>query len=163
MFGLRRRHRKAEPAPAPLPDSASDGTIRISEEQLFEAVHERLEQFMGADGTWSLVRRNPDDAADDSIFSSMSTILLAKEIASVVLGSPPNRAQTTDEDPSETPTESGIRELLRPVPRSLDEAEQISVELTTIATWADPQRHDPDHVDPRLVTPRSTADEARRA
>ena len=179
MFGLRRRHRKAQPAPPAIPDPQSDLPARLSEEQVFDAVHARLEEFMGADGTWSLVRRDPDSVPDDGIFSSMSTILLAKDIVSSVLGSPgsastapdtvaevasaPEVATQAAEEKAPSMREKDLRDMLRPVPRD-DAQSQVALELTTIATWADPQHHDPDHVDPDLVSPApTTASEARGA
>lgn len=137
---------------------------------------------MGADGTWSLVRRDPDSVPNDGIFSSMSTILLAKDIVSSVLGSPSSASTAPDDTVTEAAVEphvvpqaveampeaprvreKDIRDMLRPVPRD-DAQDQVALELTTIATWADPQHHDPAHVDPDLVSPApSTASEARGA
>lgn len=171
MFGLRRRHRKAQPAAAVLPELTSDGKVQLSEEQLFDAVHKRLEEFMGADGTWSLVRRDPEDASHDSIFSSMSTILLAKDIAAELLGAttivpshdPADAAPVEAAEPAAVAHDKDLRAMLRPVPRTDDDHQQIRLELTTIATWADPQHHNPAYVDQEMVTPRTAEHDVRGA
>ncbi|WP_166998221.1 hypothetical protein [Paramicrobacterium fandaimingii] len=175
MFGLRRRHRKVSTAPAALPEPTSGDSNALDEERLFDAVHQRLEEFMGVDGAWALVRRDPEKASDDAIFSSMSTILLAKDITKVFVGAERRSADVESDAPAVTapeqaepavtpaPRDSGLRTMIRPVPRDDEERSQVDVELTTIATWADPQRHDPDYVDPQLLSSPTAEREIRGA
>ncbi|WP_167131505.1 hypothetical protein [Paramicrobacterium chengjingii] len=176
MFGLRRRHRKVRTEPAALPEPSSAESIVLDEERMFDAVHQRLEEFMGVDGAWALVRRDPEKASDDAIFSSMSTILLAKDITKVFVNAEKRSVDVVTEAPPETASEQAesgapdaasrdgdLRTMLRPVPRDDEASSQVNVELTTIATWADPQRHDPDHVDPKILAPHSGEREVRGA
>lgn len=149
MFGLRRRHRKATAAPAAASEASGNRAIRLSEEQLFDAVRGKLDDFMGIEGAWALVRRDPDAPTDDTIFASMSTFSLARDITSMLVGG-------AAEIPSASPTVAAApdaRPSLRPVPRDESPRDQVEIELTTIAQWADPKHHDPDFVDKDIVSP----------
>lgn len=154
MFGLRRRHRKA---PARLTAPVPDAAVRVSGEELFERVHAKLEEFMGTSGTWALVRRDESTAHDDRIFASMSTISLARDITTVIVGeadSPDAAHAASDESPAVAVPPA--------LPREKTDTAQIAIELTTIAQWADPKRHDPDVVDPDLVSPAQRTDAQER-
>lgn len=184
MFGLRRRNRKSQPAPSTTPTEEAHDRVQLSEEKLFDLIHGKLEDFIGVDGAWALVRRDPEAAADDAIFSSMSTVMLARDITSELLGTkarnhsvtPPIPAATeaaevdeveipapaaSEASPSPAPA-NGLRDMIRPVPRD-ESQEQVDIELKTIATWADPQRHDPEQVDERIVAPVRAADASKRS
>ncbi|MET1051181.1 MAG: hypothetical protein ABWX65_00940 [Mycetocola sp.] len=177
MFG-RRRHRApiavVPPVPAPLPG------IEVSEEQLFERVRARLDEQIGANGAWTLVRRT--DADTDTFFHDMASFSLAREITAAIVGSParldatPEHAAADAVAPLPTitvqsvggsnsrPADLGatVGADVLPVPASSvpasDEVteqirEHVMFELNTVAVWADPQRHDPAEVDAEMVTP----------
>jgi hypothetical protein len=168
MFG-RRRHRApvnvAPPTPveAPLPD------VQLSEEQLFDVVRKRLEDFMGAHGEWSLVRRN--DADTDEFFQDMAAFSLARDVTASILGSTAEKQQAS---PAPDVTVSGFAgfgaSVLSAEPYDAPEfdtlvtrpvAEQVTFELNAIAVWADPKRHDPSHVSDAMVNPPVPTDESR--
>ncbi|SEC54925.1 hypothetical protein SAMN04489806_3190 [Paramicrobacterium humi] len=163
MFGLRRRRRAASAAPA-APEAKGPGSIRLSEDQLFDAVRGKLDDFMGVEGSWALVRRDPEAPADDAIFAAMSTYSLARDITAMLIG----RAETapTAASGSDAPAEAPAapeRAPMRAIPRDEDPREQVRIELTTIARWADPKRHDPEYVDTAIVTPAAASDAADRS
>ena len=65
-------------APTPRPTAAD-----LRGEHLFELLNARLAEFIGPNGTWSLVRRTPDDT--DQIFHAMLTHQIAAELTRSVL------------------------------------------------------------------------------
>jgi hypothetical protein len=65
-------------APTPRPTAAD-----LRGEHLFELLNARLAEFIGPNGTWSLVRRTPDDT--DQIFHAMLTHQIAAELTRTVL------------------------------------------------------------------------------
>ena len=65
-------------APTPRPTAAD-----LRGEHLFELLNARLAEFIGPNGTWSLVRRTPDDT--DQIFHAMLTHQIASELTRSVL------------------------------------------------------------------------------
>lgn len=141
MFGRRRKRRKAELlAPPPAPPA-----IQLSEEQLFEVVSAKVTEFMGAEGSWTLVRR--DETHTDSIFQVMASDSLARDITASILG---NQVAVPHE-----PIADDVL-TLPSIPRDVDTVQQVEIELKAIAIWADPQRHDPAYVDPALVSPPSS-------
>jgi len=72
MFG-RRRHAAATPAmPAP----------QLSDEAVFDAVHRTLAEYLGAEGSWSVVRRSPDDR--DTIFRDVLTHSVATDVVAAL-------------------------------------------------------------------------------
>jgi hypothetical protein len=177
MFG-RRRHRApvtvAPPAPVPTPG------IQLSEEQLFEKVRIRLDEHMGAHGDWTLVRRT--DADTDAFFHDMAAFSLAREITTAIVGTPAsvvaerveNASPTVGAEPEnvvQTVTvttvpsgaTSGVADVDSSVLNAVDETlaspaerskvEHVMFELNSVAVWADPQRHDPSHVNPDMVSP----------
>lgn len=167
MFG-RRRHRApvivAPPAPVDVPG------VTLSEEELFEKVRTRLDEHMGSHGGWTLVRRTEADT--DSFFHEMAAFSLAREITAAVVGTPvaASPAHSADESARFTPMitvqtvpsgTSGLADVdsalfdsspgVETTERDL--AEHVMFELNTVAVWADPQRHDPSHVNAEMVTP----------
>ena len=170
MFG-RRRHRApvivAPPAPVPIPG------VELSEEQLFEKIRSRLDQHLGAGGDWTLVRRSDSDT--DTFFHEMAAFSLAREITSAIVATPvaapAEQAAATAADVVPTITvqtvpsaASGLTDLdsaFSGAPAGAEPAqaedrevlEHVMFELNTVAVWADPQRHDPSHVDAEMVTP----------
>lgn len=174
MFG-RRRHRApvvvAPPAPVPVPG------IELSEEQLFEKVRARLDAHMGSTGDWTLVRRSDRDT--DTFFHEMAAFSLARQITSAIVGAPVAARDTAETAPDVAPTitvqavaatASGTAVDVAPeswVAPAADSsataatAEHIMFELNTVAVWADPQRHDPSHVDQEMVTPSRSASKRR--
>ena len=177
MFG-RRRHRApvtlAPPAPVPMPG------IQLSEEQLFEKVRVRLDEHMGAHGDWTLVRRTATDT--DTFFHDMAAFSLAREITTAIVGSVAAVTAAHNDDTSVAAAEihkniiqtitvttlpstvkSGTADIDPAVfdaPTALDAApaertnvEHVMFELNTVAVWADPQHHDPAHVNEEMVTP----------
>jgi hypothetical protein len=176
MFG-RRRHRApvtvAPPAPVPTPG------IQLSEEQLFEKVRARLEQHMGANGDWTLVRRTAADT--DTFFHEMAAFSLARELTTAIVGTaaakpaehaeealvlasaaPTNIVQTITVTTVPSSVSSGAANVgpafdapteVAVAPVDASRVEHVMFELNSVAVWADPQRHDPSHVDPEMVTP----------
>jgi len=66
-------------APTPRPTAAD-----LRGEHLFELLNAKLSEFIGPNGTWSLVRRT--DADTDNIFHAMLTHQIAAELTRTVLG-----------------------------------------------------------------------------
>lgn len=176
MFG-RRRHRAAVTVAPPVP--APEPGIQLSEEQLFDRIRARLDTHMGATGDWTLVRRT--DADTDTFFHDMAAFSLAREITSAIVGTSAIAATQREDAPAlaATPPESVMQTItVRTVPSSvssgaadvgptvfdapadsealpveLTKVEHVMFELNSVAVWADPQRHDPSHVNPEMVTP----------
>jgi len=176
MFG-RRRHRApvtvAPPVPVPEPG------VQLSEEQLFDKVRARLDAHIGATGDWTLVRRTEADT--DAFFHDMAAFSLAREITSAIVGASPAAMTPSENAPAVAAAqpESVMQTItVRTVPSSassgaadvgptlfdapadsealpveLTKVEHVMFELNTVAVWADPQRHDPAHVNPEMVTP----------
>jgi hypothetical protein len=65
-------------APTPRPTAAD-----LRGEHLFELLNAKLSEFIGPNGTWSLVRRTPDDT--DQIFHAMLTHQIAADLTRSVL------------------------------------------------------------------------------
>jgi hypothetical protein len=176
MFG-RRRHRApvtvAPPAPVPTPG------VQLSEEQLFEKVRARLEQHMGANGDWTLVRRTAADT--DTFFHEMAAFSLARELTTAIVGTtgadpaehavealvlphaaPTNIEQTITVTTVPSPVSSGAVDApAEAAPVDAARVEHVMFELNSVAVWADPQRHDPSHVNPEMVTPTASRPKKR--
>lgn len=164
MFG-RRRHRARAQVALPTPVEAPTPAPQLSEEQLFDVVRDRLDEFLGAQGEWTLVRRSAGDT--DEFFQSMTAFSVARDVTSSILATARGElAGAKPADQTSTVTLSDFvgfgASALQPASISSadsDEfvtrpvAEQVTFELNAIAVWADPQRHDPGHVNPDLVTP----------
>ena len=152
--------------------------IQLSEEQLFEKVRARLDEHMGAHGDWTLVRRTAADT--DTFFHDMAAFSLAREITTAVVATttavelhddapvpaavlPKNIIQTITVTTLPSSVKSGAADVDPAVfdaPAAADAApdaranvEHVMFELNTVAVWADPQRHDPAHVNAEMVTP----------
>jgi hypothetical protein len=65
-------------APTPRPTAAD-----LRGEHLFELLNAKLSEFIGPNGTWSLVRRTADDT--DQIFHAMLTHQIAADLTRSVL------------------------------------------------------------------------------
>ncbi|WP_173924354.1 hypothetical protein [Agromyces sp. Marseille-P2726] len=83
MFRRWRRARlaaqaSAHAAPSPRPTAAD-----LRGEHLFDLLNAKLSEFIGPTGTWSLVRRTPDDT--DQIFHAMLTHQIAADLTRSVL------------------------------------------------------------------------------
>ncbi|WP_353810261.1 hypothetical protein [Agromyces sp. SYSU T00194] len=76
----RRRRRKARAAAAA---EATPKQITLTGEQVFDLLNARLAEFIGASGTWTLVRRTEDDT--DGIFRAMVTHQIAAELTRDIL------------------------------------------------------------------------------
>ncbi len=171
MFG-RRRHRAplivAPPAPAPLTG------VELTEEQLFEKIRARLDQQVGTNGDWTLVRRS--DADTDTFFHEMAAFSLAREVTAAIVGKSVASAEHSEDSLPAPATiitvqtvpagNSGLTDLdlifadvtpaavAGPAPvNNTTVLEHVMFELNTVAVWADPQRHDPSQVDAEMVTP----------
>lgn len=70
MFGRRKHAAAATAVVAPAP--------RLTDEQIFQIVHERVDAMLGARGGWTVVRRTEGDT--DSIFHDVLTHSIATEI-----------------------------------------------------------------------------------
>jgi hypothetical protein len=168
MFG-RRRHRApvnvAPPAPVEVPLPA----VQLSEEQLFDVVRKRLEDFMGATGEWTLVRRAEADT--DEFFQDMAAFSLARDVTASILGTSVSATEASAASDAVPSTLAGFgASVLDAEPFDAPDfdtlvthpvAEQVTLELNAIAVWADPKRHDPSHVDVKLVTPTAPSADSR--
>jgi hypothetical protein len=97
-------------APTPRPTSAD-----LRGEHLFELLNAKLSEFIGPDGTWSLVRRTEGDT--DQIFHAMLTHQIAADLTRTVL----------DE-----------RESVAVVVPAEDEPLALSWQPAPLVMWADP-------------------------
>lgn len=97
-------------APTPRPTAAD-----LRGEHLFELLNAKLSEFIGPNGTWSLVRRTPDDT--DQIFHAMLTHQIAADLTRSVL----------DE-----------REAVAVVVPAEDEPLALSWQPAPLVVWADP-------------------------
>lgn len=97
-------------APTPRPTAAD-----LRGEHLFELLNAKLGEFIGPNGTWSLVRRTEGDT--DRIFDAMLTHQIAAELTRTVL----------DE-----------REAVAVVVPAEDEPLALSWEPAPLVLWADP-------------------------
>jgi hypothetical protein len=84
MFRRWRRARLAAQASAHAAASAPRPTAAdLRGEHLFELLNAKLSEFIGPGGSWSLVRRTPDDT--DAIFHAMLTHQIAADLTRAVL------------------------------------------------------------------------------
>jgi hypothetical protein len=97
-------------APAPRPTAAD-----LRGEHLFDLLNAKLSEFIGPDGTWSLVRRTEGDT--DQIFHAMLTHQIAADLTRTVL----------DE-----------RESVAVVVPAEDEPLALSWQPAPLVMWADP-------------------------
>lgn len=129
MFG--RRRRPQVPVAAPTAPS----TAPLSPDEVYDLVNRKVLDALGPDGRYSLVLRSAADT--DAIFSQLAARSLSLAITRSIVGD----AEAATHAPTHgkaTAVESARREH------------------AAIAVWADPRRHDPDAVDPAIVSP-STA------
>lgn len=106
MFGLRRHRARVQVAP-PTPLEAPAPSVSLSEEQLFEVVRERLDEFVGANGDWTLIRRS--DADSDEFFQSMTAFSVARDVTTSILATARgDRAETAKANPTSEVTLSGF-------------------------------------------------------
>lgn len=99
MFGIRRRRRGARAVVDSEASGSSSTASPWSDDALFDAIRSTLDEFIGPQGSWELVRRREGAVVDDGIFASMSTFSLARSITGVVLGS---RSQAVDQPQTST-------------------------------------------------------------
>lgn len=84
MFRRWRRARLAAQAAAHTAAPTPRATAAdLRGEHIFELVNARLSEFIGPNGTWSLVRRKPEDT--DRIFDAMLTHQIAAEVTRTIL------------------------------------------------------------------------------
>lgn len=72
MFGRRRRVAPVVQVPAP----------ELSDEQIFEVLHGKLAEILGAQGAWTLVPRSADDT--DVIFHGLKATQIAAILAALL-------------------------------------------------------------------------------
>lgn len=126
MFGRRRRSQVPVAAPTASP------TAPLSPDQVYDLVNRKVLDALGPDGRYSLVLRSAADT--DAIFSQLAARSLSLAITRSIVGS------------DETATHV-------PIHGKTTAAESARREHAAIAVWADPRRHDPDSVDPAIVSP----------
>lgn len=80
----------AAPTPAPRPTAAD-----LRGEHIFELLHSKLSEFIGATGEWALVRRTDDDS--DRIFHAVVTHQIAAELTRTILDERENVAVVVPE------------------------------------------------------------------
>lgn len=141
MFGRRRRAKVSPDRPATpksthasfrgIPSSAEPS--QLTPDDVYDIVNRRVADALGPDGRYSLVLRSAADT--DAIFSQLASRSLSLAITQAIVGAGVVPAA------SHLP---GAHERSVLTPRA---------EHTAVAVWADPTRHDPDVVDPRIVSP----------
>lgn len=156
--------------------------LELSEERVFAAVLERLQDFVGENGSWTLTRRSDSDT--EVFFHDMAALSLARAVTSTLVDaaglgdiadsarrddlSVLDRAQATsivpavDGDSNEDVAEAAAEATANP-DRAVSPAVRTIMELDTIAVWADPKSHDPAFIDKRMLHPETarTADADR--
>jgi hypothetical protein len=125
MFGRRRRSQ----VPVDLPTPAQHDPL--TPDEVYALVNKRVLDALGPDGRYSLVLRSAADT--DAIFSQLAARSLSLAITRSIVGSDALASH--------------------PSAHGRSAAESAQHEHRTIAVWADPQRHDPDVVDPAIVSP----------
>ena len=150
MFGRRRRAKVVTDFPAtpksagwsstaPTSTAPSGSTARRSgpetlpADDVYDLVNRRIAEALGPDGRYSLVLRSAADT--DAIFSQLASRSLSLAITQAIVGA------GIVPDASHLP---GAHERTVLAPQA---------EHAVIAVWADPMRHDPDTVDPAIVSP----------
>lgn len=140
MFGRRRRAKVSTDRPAtPKSTRASSRGVSSTEpssltpDDVYDLVNRRVADALGPDGRYSLVLRSAADT--DAIFSQLASRSLSLAITQAIVGA--GVVSATSHLP-------GAHERTVLSPRA---------EHTAVAVWADPTRHDPDTVDPRIVSP----------
>ncbi|GAA1818104.1 hypothetical protein [Agromyces neolithicus] len=83
MFRRWRRARLAAQASAHAAPTPRQTSADLRGEHLFELLNAKLSEFIGPGGTWSLVRRSPEDT--DQIFHAMLTHQIAADLTRSVL------------------------------------------------------------------------------
>jgi hypothetical protein len=169
-----------ELAPSTAPVAAP--VIELSEERVFAAVLERLQDFVGENGSWTLTRRSDSDT--EVFFHDMAALSLARAVTSTLvdaagLGDSTDSARrddlsdldrvhatsvvpAVDGDSNEDAAEAAAEATANP-DRAVSPAVRTIMELDTIAVWADPKSHDPAYIDERMLHPETarTADADR--
>lgn len=144
MFGRRRRAKvvtdfPATPKPAAsfVPGSTS-ARESLTPDDVYDLVNRRVAEALGPDGRYSLVLRSAADT--DAIFSQLASRSLSLAITQAIVGAGVVPAASRLPGAHE-------RSVLSP-----------RAEHSAIAVWADPMRHDPDAIDPAIVTPTTSSD-----
>jgi len=169
-----------ELAPSAAPVAAP--VIELSEERVFAAVLERLQDFVGENGSWTLTRRSDSDT--EVFFHDMAALSLARAVTSTLvdaagLGDTTGSARhddlsdlgrvhatsvvpAVDGDSNGEVAEAAAGATANP-DRAVSPAVRTIMELDTIAVWADPKSHDPAYIDERMLHPETsrTADADR--
>jgi hypothetical protein len=125
MFGRRRR------AQVPVDPPIGQQQKPLTPDEVYALVNKRVLDALGPDGRYSLVLRSAADT--DAIFSQLAARSLSLAITRSIVG-PESLAS-------------------RPSTHGRSAVESAQLEHRTIAVWADPRRHDPDVVDPSIVSP----------
>ncbi|WP_143458971.1 hypothetical protein [Leifsonia sp. ALI-44-B] len=165
-----------EPMASPAP------VLELSEERVFAAVLDRLQDFVGENGSWTLTRRSDSDT--EVFFHDMAALSLARAVTSTLvdaagLGDSTDSARrddlsdldrvhatsvvpAVDGDSNEDAAEAAAEATANP-DRAVSPAVRTIMELDTIAVWADPKSHDPAYIDERMLHPETarTADADR--
>jgi len=159
-----------EPTASTAP--VAEPVIELSEERVFAAVLERLQDFVGENGSWTLTRRSDSDT--EVFFHDMAALSLARAVTSTLvdaagLGDSHDSARRDDlsdldqahatsvvsavgGDSSEDVAEAAAETTTNP-DRAVSPAVRTIMELDTIAVWADPKSHDPAYIDERMLHP----------
>ena len=143
MFG-RRKHR-AQPATPVIETTGST----IDRTQLEQAVRTVINEQIGVNGRWVLQRRDDTVDVSDTIFQDGSCASLSRAIIDAIFN------EETERPAGTSPVVPSERRDAR------EQRDYIERELTSIAVWADPERHDPAVISDRIVTP-STSDAVTR-
>lgn len=148
--------------------------IELSEERVFAAVLERLQDFVGENGSWTLTRRSESDT--EVFFHDMAALSLARAVTSTLVDAAahgdvteaasgsarPDRGDghvlgdsrsATDTSALGAPSPERDAAEAATADRAVSPAVRTIMELDTIAVWADPKSHDPAYIDERMLHP----------
>lgn len=168
----------ANVSPAASPAPVAEPVIELSEERVFAAVLERLQDFVGENGSWTLTRRSDSDT--EVFFHDMAALSLARAVTSTLVDAAGHGASTgsarrdelsaldqvhaTSDTPAIDGDPTGDASVATANPeRAVSPVVRTIMELDTIAVWADPKSHDPAYIDERMLRPETapTADADR--
>jgi hypothetical protein len=142
MFGRRRRAKVVTDFPATPKSTVPASTGRapdretLTPDDVYDLVNRRVADALGPDGRYSLVLRSAADT--DAIFSQLASRSLSLAITQAIVG-------------------AGVVPAASHLPGAHERAVlPPQAEHTAIAMWADPTRHDPETVDPAIVSPGTT-------
>ncbi|NQX12891.1 hypothetical protein HQQ80_14750 [Microbacteriaceae bacterium VKM Ac-2855] len=126
----------------PKPPVSQPAIPPLSQDQLFAVVHEKLAQFVGAEGAWVVTRRSHDDR--DPIFHGMLARSLAHELSAAIQEEQVREGRALPDEASPmTAAQPIMRASTEPIPlpelSTSAEPAALSWHPEPITVWADPE------------------------